>query len=430
MRKILTTILLSSVACGAAQAATAPAPILWGVSDSGMDFGSGGLVNKNYAVPDPAYYLAHGFNVIRIPFQIGRLQPTPNAPLDPAVVGYLQKIIAADTAAGAVTVLDPHGYGYYNIDGKPQEISQNPEAAADYVDMMGRIAQTFGKENVAIGLMNEPHSGSDVDYAKIWNSAIAVIRKAGFKGVILVPHGHWSAAQDISPSHPYNGVITDPDNNWVLELHSYLDPDATGTYKQPIANVNVGVNRLAGAIAWSQVSHVRLFLGETGVPSDTASLAAFQAELDQITATKGVFWGVAIWGAGPWWKPNYPMRLDPVAGVDRPQMALLENMVAPQVFYLAHDIGADAPMVTISIDGKPIGPAISVTAPRTGAPQMVPVMEKLRPGTHEVKVAAQGPGSTAYVVGSTWKGTSDSPNSFGTATAAGYVFKINVPAAP
>jgi hypothetical protein len=42
-------------------------------------------------------------------------------------------------------------------------------------------------------------------------------------------------------------------------------------------------------------------------------------------AAPDAFWGIALWGAGPWWKPNYPMRLDPIDGVARPQFVALEN---------------------------------------------------------------------------------------------------------
>ena len=305
----------------------AAAGILWGVSDSGMEFGKGSIPGRNFAVPDPAYYLAHGVTLVRIPFEIGRIQPVPHGPLAPAIVADLKKIIAEDQAAGAITVLDPHGYGFYNIDGKPANILLNTAAADDYVDLMGRVAANFAHDDVAIGLMNEPHSGDDMDYAIVWNRAIAVIRHAGFSGVILVPHAHWSAAADISPTTPFSGNIIDPKNNWVLELHSYLDPDGTGTYRQPVASPDIGAQRLSGAIAWGKVSGVRIFLGETGAPATPAGMAAFQAELQEVKNSTSVFWGVAIWGAGPWWKPDYSMRLDPIANVPRPQFQALEKML-------------------------------------------------------------------------------------------------------
>jgi endoglucanase len=329
MHKMLKILVVTLCLFAALPTARAAAGTLWGVSDSGMEFGKGQVVNRNFAVPDPAYYLAHGVALVRIPFQIGRIQPVPLGPLAPPIVADLKKIVAKDQAAGAVTVLDPHGYGFYDIDGEPQDILANPAAAADYVDLMRRIALAFGHSDVAIGLMNEPHTGNDQDYAAIWNRAIVVIRQAGFTGVILVPHAHWSAASDISPGTPFTGAIVDPAHNWVLELHSYLDPDGTGTYRHKVASPAIGAQRLAGAIAWSKASGVRLFLGETGAPADPVAMAAFQAELDEIAKSQGVFWGVAVWGAGPWWKPDYPMRLEPIDGAPAPQFLALEKMLKP-----------------------------------------------------------------------------------------------------
>jgi endoglucanase len=121
------------------------------------------------------------------------------------------------------------------------------------------------------------------------------------------------------------GHIDDPRHNWVLEVHLYLDPNSTGTYRQPVARAEIGRQRLAGAIAWSRQSGVKLFLGETGAPPTSLGLSALQGVLSDVAAAPDVFWGIALWGAGPWWKRDYPMRLDPINGVDRPQFVALET---------------------------------------------------------------------------------------------------------
>jgi endoglucanase len=421
---------LTMVAAHAAAEPQSAASILWGVSDSGLEFGKGAIAGRNYPVPDPRYYLAHGVGLIRIPFQIGRIQPTAQGPLAPDIVSDLKKIIAEDHAAGAITVLDPHGYGFYNIDGKPRDILTDPVAAADYVDLMRRIAVTFAHDDVAIGLMNEPHAGDDVAYGKIWNRAIAVIRQAGFRGVILVPHAHWSSAADITPRTPFSGNIIDPGNNWVLELHSYLDPNGTGTDREPVGSSTIGAERLAGAIAWSRQTRVRLFLGETGAPPDAAGLAAFRTMLAEISSAPDVFWGAAVWGAGAWWKPDYPMRLDPIAGVARPQFVALEDVMTPEILYFARASGEPEIPVSIEIDGKKIAQAVRITAVRTGTPQAVPVRSPLPPGIHIVHIqpAATAGGGAVYIVDSTWKGASDSADSFGIIGREGYSFRIHIPA--
>jgi endoglucanase len=431
MRNLLAAVLCIGIGSSAAQAAALhdSSSILWGVSESGLEFGKGTKAGTNFAVPDPAYYLQHGVRLIRLPFQIARLQPQAQGPLDPKFLGYLKKITAEDHAGGAITVLDPHGYGFMDANGKPRDILADPAAATDYVEFMRRLAEAFARDNVAIGLMNEPHTGSDEDYAGIWNRAIAAIRQAGFDGTILVPHAHWSTAADITPQAPFAGRIVDPANNWVLELHSYLDPDGTGTYRKPVASSEIGIERLAGAIAWSRKVGVRIFLGETGAPSDPAGSAAFSAMLDKIASAPDVFWGVAVWGAGPWWKPNYPMRLDPIDAVARPQFVALERMMAPEMLYLAKDPGASDVKISIAIDGHEIARAVDVTADRTVAPQGLPVRQKLLPGTHDVAVRLVGSSrsQSAYVIASTWKGLSNSNDALGAVTIQGYSFKIRVP---
>jgi endoglucanase len=403
--------------------------ILWGVNESGLEFGKGPSAGTNFSVPNTNYYLSRGVQLIRVPFQIIRLQPIPNEPLAPNMVGYIKGIIAQNRAAGAVTVLDPHGYGFYPIDGKPQDILKNASAQMDYLDMMQRIARTFGHDGVAISLMNEPHTGTDSEYAPLWNKAIAVIRGAGFSGVIIVPHSHWSTASDITPDKPFSGHIVDPENNWVLELHLYLDPDNSGTYKQQVVSPGIGVERLSGAIAWSRRSKIRLFLGETGAPPTPAGLAAFQEVLLNVAAAPDVFWGVAIWGGGAWWKPNYSMRLDPVDGVDRPQFMIFENMITPELLYFVRDGGASTPYVRIQLDGNDVGPPVAITALRSGVPQIVPIRSQLNAGKHEIRIVPTGPsdGGAVYIVDSTWKGASDSDQSYGIVPGGGFKLEIVVP---
>jgi endoglucanase len=415
----------------AAAAAGARSPILWGVAESGLELGRGMKAGTNYSIPDPSYYLRHDVRLIRLPFQISRMQPEAKGPLDSAFIRAIQRIVHLDEAHGAVTVLDPHGYGFYDIDGKPADILQDPAAAADYIDLMSRIAATFAHDDVAIGLMNEPHTGSDVAYAAIWNRAIAAIRAAGFTGTIAVPHAHWSNAADITPERPFTGQIVDPRHNWVLEVHLYLDPDSTGTYRQPVASADIGRERLSGAIAWSRQSGIKLFLGETGAPPDSLGMSALHVVLGEVAAAPDVFWGIALWGAGAWWKPNYPMRLDPVDGVARPQFVALEDTFVPELLYFAKPPGQSPARVAVFVDGQAVGPEIGITADVTGPPQSFPIAAALAPGAHRIDIrpASSAHDMTAYVLASTWRGASDSQGAFGIIGERDYSFAITVPPA-
>src|ERR1700712_5034872 len=104
MRNLFVAVLCVGIGGSAARAA-APHdsfPILWGVSESGLEFGKGTKAGTNFAVPDPAYYLQHGVRLIRLPFKIARLQPQAQGPFDPQFLGYLKKITAEDHAGGAI----------------------------------------------------------------------------------------------------------------------------------------------------------------------------------------------------------------------------------------------------------------------------------------------------------------------------------------
>ena len=430
-RRIAAAIAAAALAVGGcrteARSRPAAAPTtLWGVSESGMEFGHGMKAGTNYVVPDPGYYLARGITLIRLPVQIDRLLPVHGAPLDPQLVAEIDGIIGKDRQAGAVTVIDPHGYGFINEDGKPRDILQDAQARADYVDLMGKLGASFHGDGVAIGLMNEPHTGADEAYAPIWNDAIAAMRRAGYHGVVLVPHAHWSAAHDISPDTPFGGRIVDPEHRWVLELHSYLDPDGTGTYRKPVASATIGAERLAGAIAWSRKTGVRIFLGETGGPPDPAGIAAFSGLLETVQAAPDVFWGIAIWGAGPWWKPNYPMRLDPIGDAPRPQFRALEAILTPETLFLAGEPDQPDQPVGISVDGRAVPGPIIVSAVRTAAPQEIPLRLPLAPGSHQVRIVP-GDGRPLYLLGADWKGPSNGKGAFGEVPAEGRVIRITIP---
>ena len=123
------------------------------------------------------------------------------------------------------------------------------------------------------------------------------------------------------------------------------------------------------------------------------------------------------------------MRLDPIAGVARPQFVALEDVMTPEILYFAKASGVPDIPVSIEIDGKKIAQAVAITAARSGTPQAVPVRLPLSPGIHIVHVqpAATAGGDAVYLVDSTWKGTSDSSDLFGIVRRTGYSFRIYVP---
>ncbi len=418
-----------------AASACARATPLFGVNLSGLEMGHGLVETGQWTVPDPTTMLADGVGIIRLPFKLERLQPTALGPLDPAYLGDLTSIMAENAAARAMTVLDPHNYGYIWTDStaSSQAIGTVAEATADYLDVITKLATAMrGKPLVAIGLMNEPHTQTCTQLLPVWQQAIADIRGAGFTGVITVPATDWQHADNLVASGcaALSGALRDPQNNLVFEIHNYLDPGQSGQYRLPVAASDVGSLQLAPAIAWARQTGQRLFVGETGTPADAASLAALRDELTTIADAPDVFWGVTMWGAGPWWPVTYNLRLDPVDGVQQPQMTLMEQFLSNPsavVLYLVEDAYQGDARYALTLDGIALaGPRTETTTRFSGQTDAVTIPGPFASGPHRLTVTflndAYGDSPSTdrnlYLVGATLDGAA-LPNSFAAMGANG-----------
>ena len=432
----------AAAALASMSAAIAATPLL-GVNLSGLEMGHGLTETGQWTVPDPTTMLGERVEIIRLPFKLERLQPGALGPLDPNYLGDITSILAEAAAGKAMTVLDPHNYGYIWTDStaSSQAIGIVPEATADYLDVMTKLAAAVrGKPLVAIGLMNEPHVQTCPQLAPVWQQAITAMRGAGFTGVITVPATDWQHADNFVASGcaALLADLSDPQNNLVYEVHNYLDPGQSGQYQYPIAASDVGSLQLAPAIAWARQTGSRLFVGETGTPSDPTSLAALRDELTTVDDASDVFWGLTMWGAGPWWPPTYDLRLDPVNGVLEPQMALLEQFLTDPsalVLYLAEDAWSGDAQYAISLDGAVVsGPRAETVTRFSGQTDAVTVPGPFTSGAHRLTVtflndAYGGSPSTdrnLYLVGATFNGAA-LPNAFvslgstGSSASVGFV---------
>ena len=410
MYKILA---FASIVIGCAFVAKAqPISPAFGVNEAGLEMGSGSRAWYNYAVPDPTYMLKQGVAIIRVPFTLERLQPVPFSALNQNYLGYITSIVQQNATSNVMTVLDIHNYGYISNDGTSREIGVDPVGTAEYLDEVTKLAAAVrGQPLVAIGLMNEPHVQTCAQLAQVWQSAINVIRGAGFDGQITVPPTNWSHA-DTFVSSGCAGLfeqLLDPEQNLVFEIHNYLDPYQSGTYRQPIASPNVGTQQLEDAIAWAKKYSMKLYVGETGTPSDPASIAALNNELTTISANPGQFWGVTLWAASPWWPVTYNLRLDPVNGVPQPQMVLLQNFLSPPPAALVVDltkgnIQQNTPY-SISIDGLPFATEATNTATLIGQISSGKHIATVTLQTSNVGNGSVGlPNGTVYFVSSTLNG--------------------------
>jgi len=301
-----------------------------GVNISGAEFGSvipgtAGIDYVLFSLSELDYYISKGMTVIRVPFRWERIQPVLGGDLDPAHVTWLTGLVQHNPAV--TILLDLHNYGYYNsvLIGAPGGPTQ-----AQFADVWSRITALFpGAPNVAYGLMNEPSAVSQASWLASVNMAIASIRSAGGIGQILIPGannftGAWSWVSSGNAAILGNSIV-DPLNNYVFDVHQYLDYNGSGSSATAVS-ATIGSERISSVTKWGRANPgKRFFLGEFGIANNSTMLAAMSDMLTYLRNNADVWnGGWAIWGAGPWWAPSYIYRVDQSIGpVDSAQMTAL-----------------------------------------------------------------------------------------------------------
>ncbi len=326
--------LISTLAMGAGLALAGPVAAqvaLKGVSLAGADFGEDNLPGEfgtHYTYPTPAevdYFLSRGMNLFRLPFRWERLQPVPGAGLDRDELSRLRAIVTYATGKGAHVVLDPHNYARYfgKVVGSPDLPTL---ALADFWTL---LAREFGSDRrVIFGLMNEPFDMATAQWLEQAKMAIAAIRETGAQNLVLVPGNAWSGAHSWT-WEDYGGAnavvmagVRDPGNNFAHEVHQYLDEDSSGASAQCVS-ATIGSDRLRGFTEWLEQHGAQGFLGEFAGGANERCAAALGDMLGFIERHPDQWIGWAWWAAGPWWG-DYAFSLEPEAGRDRPQMAVLD----------------------------------------------------------------------------------------------------------
>lgn len=303
---------------------------LTGVNIAGAEFNGRkvpGIPDRDYFYPAKAtidYFSAKGMNVIRVPFLWERMQPQLSADLDEAELRRLEGTVRYANAKGLYVILDVHNYAYYR-----QKVIGSPETPVNALaDLWGRLAPKFtGNTRVGFGLMNEPKGLATETWLAAANAAITEIRRSGADNLIFVPGNGWTGAHSWlsrgygTPNADAMLGIVDPMENYVYEVHQYLDSNYSGTHPE-CRNEAVGVTTLTAFTAWLRQHNKRGFLGEFGAGADQVCLAALDAMLKFMDDNREVWIGWTYWAAGAW-PPNYFTSVQPADGADRPQMAVL-----------------------------------------------------------------------------------------------------------
>lgn len=290
-----------------------------------------GTYGRDYTFPTHAEidaYSSQGMNIFRVPLQWERLQPAAKGPLDGAYLSRMDDLVRYAGSKGTTVVLDIHnyGYGYGHLVGS----AATPDSA--FADLWSRIAGHYAATpNVMFDLMNEPNAQAPGQWLTAANAAIAAIRAAGAKQEILVPGTYYENGDSWvkqGNASLFAEKVVDPDNNIAFQIHQYNDWDQNGDWTD-VVSPTIGVERLVDVTAWAESRGVRLFLGEFGAGTDTASLSAMKNQLAFVQAHSAVWQGVTAWGGGPWWPEGYPFSTEPVNGAASPQVQVLQQFAPP-----------------------------------------------------------------------------------------------------
>jgi endoglucanase len=315
----------------------------------GVNFG--GLTHESWrqapAPPAFDYYLCQKrMNVIRLNLTWEFIQPRLRMSLDPASCRVIDEQINQAVAAGAYVILEFHNFGRRLVDGVQHIIGENAACtAADFADVWARVAQRWGpNDHVILGLMNEPHDQNTEILVTVSNAAIAAIRRAGAKNLIMVSGNDWnSIAWSVgSDNQKWMLRIKDEGDNFCFDVHHYFDEWSAGQ------TPNVQPDSMASMLAftaWAKTHRMKAFCGEFGCSANKRGVEACRTLLKFIEDNRDVFLGWAWWGAGGLWQPDYIFLLDPFASVtsptnpdpsgsiswlepvDRPQMKLLQEFL-------------------------------------------------------------------------------------------------------
>ncbi len=308
-------------------------PSPFGVNLAGAEFGDDmpGVYGSDYSYPTKEeldYFKSKGLNLIRLPFKWERIQQQLNGPLNVVELSRMKTFVTAARARGMWVLLDMHNYGRRKIDTTEYIIGDPALPVSAVADVWGKIAGEFKSgENIwGYGIMNEPHGMlHTTPWADIAQAIITEIRNVDAETTIVVAGDSWSSAERWPSASDNLKNLNDPSDNLIFEGHVYFDDDASGKYDQDYdgegANPNIGITRTAPFVNWIKQNGFRGFIGEYGVPDDDPRwLVALDNMLAylQENCINGTYWA-----AGPRWG-SYRLAVEPISGVDRPQMATLE----------------------------------------------------------------------------------------------------------
>jgi len=327
----------------------APAAQFRGTNLVGMEFNyafftaaTGPVPGSNYVVHDTRlidYFAGKGITTLRFLFSWEGMQNTLMGPIPASNVAnnnyklyfddYKDIVDYATNVRGMHVVIEPWqanmggGAGGPRWRGNLVGSAQVPTAA--WSDFWTKFATLFAANpRVSFGLVNEPNQMSTMGWWAIAQAGVTAIRASGATQTIYVPGNGYSAASTwtsgnyfndpdaVKRSNAYgwlnaNGVglpITDPLNNMVAEVHTYLDPDEGGS-TTGITSVTAARQHMAGVIGEARLRGYKVYLGELGfLATEPLAPSAWADFIAYFEANPDVFVGWSWFAGGDplYWK--------------------------------------------------------------------------------------------------------------------------------
>lgn len=195
--------------------------------------------------------------------------------------------------------------------------TSDPTAATieQFAAFWGELAGRFAPNNrVMFGLMNEPHDMPTTLVLENNQAAVTAIREAGASNLILVPGNQWTGGHswtenwggELFPNSEYMYQIQDPANNWVVDIHEYLDTDFSGGHTECVNSFNDTMGPLT---AWLKLHGVKAMVTEFG-GSNATGCATMLTDALAYMDTNPEYIGWTAWAAGPFWGTNSPCCTD------------------------------------------------------------------------------------------------------------------------
>lgn len=306
------------------------------------DQDAGPVADTDYPIYDTRvidYFASKNINAFRFLFSWEAVQPhlgdtipsTDGGNYQAYFANYQRIVNYATNVKGIHVIIEPWQADSGGNAGGPRWrgnlVGGGTVTNADFANFWGQMAAAFsGNPLVSYGLVNEPNNMSTMQWFGSAQAAITAIRNAGSTQRIFVPGNGYTAASGwtanyydtASParSNAYgwlnaNGVgqpLSDPANNIVAEVHTYVDPEQGGLSDE-ITSLTAAREQIAVALDEANAHGYQIYLGEIGVVAGTTSDDGYPASdvwenfVDYFLANQGVMVGFTWWAGGmpDWW---------------------------------------------------------------------------------------------------------------------------------